>query len=160
MTMIYKISLIGCLSLSALLVGCQSLNTDLGSVNTGLSHLTGDNVSSASSAPPASSQPTGTAHISNSWHVTDAQAMAWLSHDQITWNDNGKLNNVNWYTFWSQQIHYKTALGTQGYKYCHTNAWDTPAGANCQTYFQAYSMTTAQENQVWGKKVEEDAAGS
>ena len=154
MTIINKISLITCLSLGALLSGCQSLNTDLGSVNTGLSHLTGDNV------PSTSSPSTETTHISNIWHVTDAEALAWLSHDQITWNDNGKLKNVNWYTFWSQQIHYKTVLGTQGYQYCHKNAWDTPAGANCQTYFQAYSMTNAEESQALGKKVEQDAAGS
>ncbi|MBN1683987.1 MAG: hypothetical protein JW855_00890 [Gammaproteobacteria bacterium] len=137
-----------CVSACALigsLSGCQSLNQDLQQVHQGLSTLTGqqgEQVATTKNSPKA---------ISNKWHVSDQDAMAWLSHDNILWNNHGKLKGINWYTFWSQQIHAKTALAEKAYQYCHESPWSSQkVGGNCQTYFQAYSMTNSQESISWG----------
>lgn len=148
--MVKTIGLIGAVSVVALLAGCQAINSDLDQINGGLSKLTGQGTATASSASTSSKK-----QIKNAWNVSNSEAMAWLGQNESTWNDNGKLSGVNWYDFWSQQIHYKTDLAKQAYQYCHKNAWETPKpGANCQTYFQAYSMTNSEESRSFGKKME------
>lgn len=83
--------------------------------------------------------------------MSDTEALAWLGHSQATWNDNGKLKGVNWYDFWKKQIQAKTILGKNGYRACHNNP---KSGGNCQTYWQAYSMSKSEESRYWGKKNE------
>lgn len=145
------ISLIGAVSVAALLAGCQAINSDLDQINGGLSQLTGQGTPVKTSSP----SPSIKKQIKNTWNVSNSQAMAWLAQNNPTWNDNGKLTGVNWYDFWLQQIHYKTDLAKQAFQYCHKNAWEIPKpGANCQTYFQAYSMTNSEEGRSFGKKME------
>ena len=129
---------------SALLIlgaGCQSLNQDLAQINTGLARVRGV------SPPPTS------ATIKTRWRVSHVQAVAWLRHDTLTWDDNGRLHGVNWYDFWKQQCQAKTSLAREGERLCKN---DHIAGGNCQTYWQAYSMSKANESHYWGKQMERE----
>lgn len=140
-------------SIAVLLSSCQAVNQSLQEVNNGLSKITRGSVARNSS--PSSSS---TKEIKNKWNVNKTEAMAWLSQNEPTWNDHGKLKKVNWYTFWSQQIHYQTALASKAHQYCHKDSWDTQeTGANCQTYFQAYTMTKSEESHAWDQKVQNDS---
>ena len=141
------VSSISVLSMVALLCGCQQLTTSLGEINTGLSDVSGQQ--------PAPTAPADTAlsakrQINNAWHVSDPEALAWLGHSQLTWDDHGKLTGVNWYDFWKQHIKAKTVLAKNAYRLCHDHA---KRGANCQTYWQAYSMSKSEESRYWGKKI-------
>ena len=118
---------------STFLAGCQNMGDDLGKINNGLSTLTGKGIQSGG-------------HISNQWNVSDTDAMAWLSHNNITWSNDGKLKGVNWYTFWAQQIYSNTSLANQAHQYCSKNSWETPTpGANCKTFFEASEMNASQK---------------
>jgi len=141
---------IGVVSVLTLLVGCQQLKTDLGKINQGLSHVSGQKTTSTSSTSVSTSSKKV---IQNAWNVSDGEALAWLEQSQPTWNDHGKLKGVNWYAFWKQQIEATTALAKSAYRACHHNP---TRGANCQTYWQAYSMSPS-EGIVWGKKRDHDA---
>jgi hypothetical protein len=137
-------------SVSVLLCGCQPLNNELSEINNGLTNL--NNSSSASVSSKITSDKKS---IKNPWNVSNAQAMNWLSQNSTSWNDHGKLKAVNWYEFWSQQIHANTALAKQAHAYCHQNAWSTQKpGANCATFLQAYSMTKSDESLQLGRAVE------
>jgi len=140
---------IGLTSAALLMSGCSQLNSELGTINEGLSQVSG-----VSATPVVAQRSTGKP-IQTAWHVTDGQALRWLSHDQTIWDDGGKLKQVNWYTFWKQQIDAKTSLASAGYKACHNNP---NSGANCQSYLQAYSMSKSQESQYWGNQLIEDNA--
>lgn len=84
--------------------------------------------------------------ISNKWNVTSDQALAWLEHNKMTWNDNGKLGNVSWFDFWSSEIKAKTALSNKAYVYCHVSGAETrKIGDNCETYWYAYSKSLKNE---------------
>lgn len=140
------IGIILCGVASVLLVGCDAMNSDMTQLNNSLSALSGQ----GASAHLTTSKP-----IANAWHVSNSQAMQWLAQNNATFADHGDVRSVDWYKFWSQQIHYKTPLAQQAYQYCHVNAWDNrTVGMNCQTYWQAYSMTKSEESRVWGQKME------
>ena len=145
------IGVIGIVSVLASLCGCQQLNTGLGKINSSLSNISGQK-----NAPqtPGPSTDLSKKHIKNAWSVSDSEALAWLAHSQPTWDDNGKLKGVNWYDFWKQQIKAKTLLAKNAYRACHNNL---TSGANCKTYWQAYSMSKSIESRYWGKKMDHDA---
>jgi hypothetical protein len=104
-----------------------------------------------------SEAPTGGGSIKNKWAVTDSEAMAWLQHDNTTWDDNGKLKGVNWFDFWSEQVHANTKLSQDAYKYCHTDTWSQRrVGNNCGRFWQAYSMTKSDQGFNEGKKMESE----
>lgn len=144
------IGMISVVSVFALLCGCQQLNTDLGKINSGLSNISGQKTAPQTQA---SSKVLSKKHIKNAWNVSDSEALAWLRHSKPTWDDNGKLKGVNWYTFWKQQIQAKTLLGKNGYRACYR---DPTYGANCIRYWQAYSMSKSIESRYWGEKMEHD----
>lgn len=143
-----KVILMG--SAVLLLTACQQLNTELTKLNSGLSQING-----TETAQPAQSAPSG-GKISNQWGVTADQAMNWLEHNETTWDDNGKLSGVNWLDFWSAEISAKTSLSAKAYMYCHVSGAETrQVGANCQRYWQAYSMTMSDKSRDYGNKVEQ-----
>ncbi|PIR10228.1 MAG: hypothetical protein COV52_09725 [Gammaproteobacteria bacterium CG11_big_fil_rev_8_21_14_0_20_46_22] len=147
--MMKSASFIGIVSVFALLCGCQQLNTDLGKINNGLSNISGQKPTAPVSTATGSKK-----SIKNAWNVSDSEALAWLGQSQPTWDDNGKLKGVNWYDFWKQQIKAKTTLAKNAYRACHNNP---TSGENCQTYWQAYSMSKSEESRYWGKKMDNDA---
>ena len=138
--MIKQVGALGTIGLLILLSGCQAMNDDLGQLNSGLSNLTSPTGSSANIFSPHTTQ------IKNDWNISDEEAMAWLAQNDSTWNDNGKISKtVNWYSFWSQQVHYQTALGDKAHQYCNQSSWEMKPGDNCQTYWNAYNSTKAEE---------------
>lgn len=146
--MIKSVGFIGITAAIALLCGCQQMSTDLGKINDGLSTISGQKTAVAQKSKTTASSKKS---IKNAWHVSDSQAIAWLKQNQSTWNDHGKLKAVNWYDFWKAQIQAKTTLSKNAYQTCHNNP---VSGANCQTYWQAYSMSKSEESRYWGSKLD------
>lgn len=144
--MIKSVGFIGMTATIALLCGCQQMSAEFGKINAGLSPMGGQKTAvtqkNNTTVPSKKS-------IKNAWHVCDRQAIAWLKQNQLTWNDHGKLNGVNWYHFWKAQIQANTTLSKTAYQICHNNP---VSGANCQTYWQAYSMSKSEESRYWGSK--------
>ncbi len=141
-------SSVSAVSVIVILTGCQQVTSGLHGINQGLSQITGDKI--------VSSQPLQNQYkkrINNNWHVTDSQALAWLKHNNPTWNNGGQLMGVNWYDFWKQQLHYHTLLSKAGLKLCHNSSI---AGGNCQTFFQAKAMVNSEESRYWGNKMGKD----
>ncbi len=130
--MVKLIGIVSVISAVTLLCACQELQT---------------NPLTAPAASPVSKS------ITNRWHVSDAQAIAWLQHDQRTWSDKGKLVGVNWYVFWKEQLGAGTTLAKEAYSACHNNP---SHGSNCQVYWQAYSMSNSEASRYWGNKMRDD----
>ena len=146
--MIKSLSFIGITAAIALLCGCQQMGTELGKINDGLSTISGQKPAVAQKSKTTASSKKS---IKNAWHVSDSQAIAWLKQNQSSWDDHGKLKSVNWYDFWKAQIQAKTTLSKNAYQTCHNNP---VSGANCQTYWQAYSMSKSEESRYWGSKLD------
>lgn len=132
------------------LTGCQQLNSGLAKINHELGSINGTAPNSSSSLQSAS----GPSVAKTQWSVTHEQAMAWLAHDEPTWDDNGALKGVNWFKFWSAQVHEKSSLAQDAYQYCHEDTWSQrKVGSNCEGFWQAYSMTKSDESIKEGNEV-------
>ena len=135
------------------LAGCQSLNNGLSSTNQSLSKISDVPVRQSNT-----SSNTKTSHIKNVWGVSDTSALAWLQHNDVDSNDHGKLSHVDWFKFWSQQVHAGTSLAKQAYHYCMRNSWSTNTpGKNCEYFDDAYNSTMAQTSMQWGDQLNQGA---
>jgi hypothetical protein len=146
-----------CTVFTVLLGGCQDLNNKLDEVNNSLATLNNPSLASKPTASKKTTATTDKPKIKNQWGVADKNALSWLAQNKPTWNNNNKLGNVNWFKFWSEQIHTKTGLAQTAHNYCNSNSWDNKKpGDNCQIFWQAYSATKAQENIDYGKKIQQE----
>ena len=122
------------------LTSCQSVTSGLEKIN-GALHSSSNQLATLN----GKAGPGGSA-INNRWSVSDAQAMAWLKHDDSLWDNHGTLKGVDWYKFWAQQIHAKTPLYQRADKYCATPVWaDRDVGNNCGVFARASQLTLSTE---------------